>query len=109
MDDDDVHDTNITTSTSPAPATTTIPTGTTTCTTKPGEIAPHKPPRPVTDAQKNAMILKEAFPTVDDSVIKAVLRASSGQVEPAFNALLGEHHTLKTKRRKESFASDTSD
>lgn len=35
------------------------------------------------------MILKEAFPTVDSSVIKAVLRASGGQVEPAFNALLG--------------------
>lgn len=55
-----------------------------------GEPAPQRPPRPLTEAQKNVMILKEAFPTVDNSVIKAVLRASGGQIEPAFNALLGE-------------------
>jgi len=34
------------------------------------------------------MILQEAFPSVEPSVIRAVLRASSGRVEPAFNALL---------------------
>ncbi|CAI4218197.1 unnamed protein product [Parascedosporium putredinis] len=39
-------------------------------------------------AQKNELTLKEAFPTVEDGVIKAVLRASRGQVEPAFHALL---------------------
>jgi hypothetical protein len=50
---------------------------------------PPKPQRPPTEAQKNEMILKEAFPTVDNGVIKAVLRASGGKVEPAFNALLG--------------------
>ncbi|KAL6901356.1 hypothetical protein GGI43DRAFT_375754 [Trichoderma evansii] len=53
-----------------------------------GPAPPPKPPRPVSEAQKNQITLKEAFPTVDDNVIKAVLRASGGQVEPAFNALL---------------------
>ena len=33
--------------------------------------------------------LKEAFPSIDVAVIKAVLRASGGRLEPAFNALLG--------------------
>lgn len=32
--------------------------------------------------------LIEAFPDIDTKVVKAVLRASGGQVEPAFNALL---------------------
>lgn len=53
------------------------------------EAPPPKPPRPLTEAQKNELTLKEAFPSVDLSVIKAVLRASRGQVEPAFHALLG--------------------
>lgn len=35
--------------------------------------------------------LKEAFPTIDAAVVRAVLRASGGNVEPAFNALLGKH------------------
>jgi hypothetical protein len=35
------------------------------------------------------LTLREAFPTIDASVIKAVLTASRGDVEPAFNALLG--------------------
>lgn len=33
--------------------------------------------------------LIEAFPSIDSKVVKAVLSASGGQVEPAFNALLG--------------------
>lgn len=33
--------------------------------------------------------LKEAFPTIDPAVVRAVLTASGGRVEPAFNALLG--------------------
>ena len=33
--------------------------------------------------------MKEAFPSIDAAVVKAVLRASGGKVEPAFNALLG--------------------
>lgn len=53
-----------------------------------GPAPPPKPPRPMTEAQKNQITLKEAFPTVDDNVIRAILRASGGQVEPAFNALL---------------------
>ena len=57
------------------------------------ETAPQKPPRPMTEAQKNEQILKEAFPSVDPGVIKAVLSASRGQVEPAFNALLGKPHS----------------
>ncbi|PHH78214.1 hypothetical protein CDD82_3164 [Ophiocordyceps australis] len=52
------------------------------------EAPPAKPPRPVSEKPQNDAILKEAFPTVDLSVIKAVLRASGGRVEPAFNALL---------------------
>lgn len=32
--------------------------------------------------------LREAFPSIDAAVVKAVLRASGGKVEPAFNALL---------------------
>lgn len=54
------------------------------------ETPPAKPPRPMTEAQKNEIILKEAFPSVDAGVIKAILRASGGNVEPAFNALLGK-------------------
>ena len=54
------------------------------------EAPPPKPPRPLTEAQKNELILKEAFPSVEVGVIKAVLRASRGQVEPAFHALLGK-------------------
>lgn len=53
------------------------------------EAPPPPPPRPLTEAQKNELILKEAFPSVEIGVIKAVLRASRGQVEPAFHALLG--------------------
>lgn len=52
------------------------------------EAPPSKPPRPVSESQKNADVLKEAFPDIELSVIKAILVASGGQVEPAFNALL---------------------
>ncbi|KAB5582649.1 hypothetical protein GE09DRAFT_1211285 [Coniochaeta sp. 2T2.1] len=87
MDDDDVQDSGITlddrtgvkqetnTSASATPVTST-------------EAPPPKPPRPVSEQQQNEQILKEAFPTIDAAVIRAVLRASRGQVEPAFNALL---------------------
>lgn len=57
---------------------------------QPSEATPPKPPRPATATQNNEGMLKEAFPGVDNAVIKAVLRASGGRVEPAFNALLGE-------------------
>lgn len=52
------------------------------------EAPPPKPPRPTTEQQKNEAILKEAFPGIEASVIKAVLIASGGRIDPAFNALL---------------------
>ncbi|KAK6844618.1 CUE domain protein [Apiospora arundinis] len=103
-DDDDVQETGVlsdsgaptqpttTTSATSAAATTTAPataaagTGATPAET---ETAPTKPPRPVTEQQKNEAMLKEAFPTIEMSVIKAVLIASGGRIDPAFNALLG--------------------
>lgn len=53
------------------------------------EAPPPKPPRPISEQQQNENTLKEAFPTIDAAVIKAVLIASGGRIEPAFNALLG--------------------
>lgn len=103
MDDDDVQETgvlgadgNTTSASAPAKDTNTATTAPTTESTstpaagKDGDDAPPaKPPRPLTETQKNEMILKEAFPSVDINIIKAVLSASAGRVEPAFNALLG--------------------
>ncbi|KAI9928547.1 hypothetical protein AWENTII_000620 [Aspergillus wentii] len=53
------------------------------------EAAPPKPPRPLSPKQQAESTLKEAFPTVDASVVKAVLVASNWNVEQAFHALLG--------------------
>lgn len=53
------------------------------------ELPPAKPPRPLSPQQQAENTLIEAFPSIDTKVIKAVLMASGGQVEPAFNALLG--------------------
>ncbi|KAI0441256.1 hypothetical protein F4803DRAFT_523887 [Xylaria telfairii] len=83
MDDDDVPETGVlsnSTATTPATAATAAPAG---------ETPPTQPPRPPTTQQKNEQILKEAFPSIDAAVIKAVLAASGGQIDPAFNALLG--------------------
>ncbi|KAG7134495.1 CUE domain-containing protein 5 like [Verticillium longisporum] len=84
MDDDDVQDSGIVgddaSKTTPAAASTTAATS--------DETPPTKPPRPLTEAQKNEAILKEAFPGIDATVIRAVLTASRGQIDPAFNALL---------------------
>ncbi|KAF2738872.1 hypothetical protein EJ04DRAFT_509063 [Polyplosphaeria fusca] len=52
------------------------------------EIPPPKPPRPMSPQQQAENTLIEAFPSIDSKVVKAVLVASGGQVEPAFNALL---------------------
>lgn len=49
---------------------------------------PPKPPRPLSPFSQAQAHLKEAFPDTDDNVIKAVLVASGGEVEPAFTALL---------------------
>jgi hypothetical protein len=54
------------------------------------EVAPPKPPRPLSPRQEAEKTLQEAFPTIDAAVVKAVLTASGGNVEPAFNALLGK-------------------
>nr|POE54914.1 cue domain-containing protein 5 [Quercus suber] len=53
------------------------------------EIPPQKPPRPANPQQEAENTLIEAFPSIDTKVIRAVLMASNGRVEPAFNALLG--------------------
>jgi hypothetical protein len=53
------------------------------------EVPPTKPPRPMSAREQAELTLREAFPNVEASVVKAVLAASGGQVEPAFNALLG--------------------
>ncbi|KAF4953887.1 hypothetical protein FGADI_5679 [Fusarium gaditjirri] len=90
LDDDDVQESGVLDSnTTPAAATNTTTTQAQAQAPSPtNETAPPKPPRPVSEAQKNETILKEAFPSVELSVIKAVLRASGGRVEPAFHALL---------------------
>jgi CDK inhibitor PHO81 len=59
--------------------------------TAPLAAAPPMPPRPHSPQQQAKTTLKEAFPAVDDSVIEAVLIASGGNIEPAFNALLGNY------------------
>lgn len=51
--------------------------------------APPKPPRPLSPRQQSENTLTEAFPTIDGSVVKAVLVASSWNLERAFHALLG--------------------
>lgn len=96
MDDDDVPETGVlnnsaTTTTSTPP----ITTNTTAYVPAPApaythEMPPTQPPRPILAQQNNEHILKEAFPGIDATIIKAVLIASSGQIDPAFNALLGE-------------------
>lgn len=53
------------------------------------EIPPTKPPRPQSPQQQSEHTLIEAFPSIDAKVVRAVLMASGGKVEPAFNALLG--------------------
>lgn len=51
--------------------------------------APPKPPRPLSPREQSENTLREAFPSIDASVVKAVLNASNWNVERAFNALLG--------------------
>jgi hypothetical protein len=78
MDDDDVPETGLA---GGAPSTT----------NPSGETAPPaKPPRPLSPQQQAENTLKEAFPSIDAAIVKAVLIASGGRVEPAFNALLGK-------------------
>jgi hypothetical protein len=82
MDDDDVQETAVLGGN--APNLTSAPG------TRAGEDGPPpKPPRPLSPHQQAENTLKEAFPSIDAAVVKAVLIASGGKVEPAFNALLG--------------------
>ncbi|KAL5341697.1 hypothetical protein BJX70DRAFT_357688 [Aspergillus crustosus] len=53
------------------------------------ETGPPKPPRPLSPKQEAENTLKEAFPSVELYVVRAVLVASAYDVERAFNALLG--------------------
>ncbi|TQN75153.1 CUE domain-containing protein 5 [Colletotrichum shisoi] len=96
-DDDDVQETGVLSGEAPNQNSTTTSTNTNTNTaassnmassTTAAEAALPKPPRPSTETQKTEDILKEAFPSIDISVIKAILRASGGKIDPAFNALL---------------------
>lgn len=82
MDDDDIQESGIISNDAPASTTATQH-------ESGEEVPPPKPPRPLNPMQQAEATLKEAFPTIDASVIKAVLVASGGNVEPAFNALLG--------------------
>ncbi|KIV90716.1 hypothetical protein PV10_05342 [Exophiala mesophila] len=52
-------------------------------------LPPAKPQRPLSPREQAEQTLREAFPSIDPGVVKAVLSASGGNVEPAFNALLG--------------------
>ncbi|EMG47778.1 CUE5 Ubiquitin-binding protein CUE5 [Candida maltosa Xu316] len=49
---------------------------------------PPQPPRPKDPTQQVIDDLKEAFPTIEEKIITAVLIASQGNPDPAFNALL---------------------
>jgi hypothetical protein len=52
------------------------------------ERPPQKPPRPLSPKAHAEATLIEAFPSIDAKVVRAVLVASDGNIEPAFNALL---------------------
>lgn len=53
-----------------------------------GEDAPPPPARPLSPLGRMKKELKEAFPNADDKVVHALLIASEGRLDPAFNALL---------------------
>lgn len=82
MDDDDLQDSGALGSDAPASKATLQA-------TPQDDTAPTKPPRPLSPQQQAENTLREAFPSIDAAVVKAVLSASGGRVEPAFNALLG--------------------
>ncbi|KFY21877.1 hypothetical protein V493_07034 [Pseudogymnoascus sp. VKM F-4281 (FW-2241)] len=86
MDDDDVQETPVASGEQPTTASAGQPAAAAGTET---EQAPAKPPRPLSAQQQAENTLKEAFPGVEATVIKAVLIASGGKIEPAFNALLG--------------------
>lgn len=79
MDDDDVQESGTISTDAPGSKHATVE-----------DDAPAKPPRPLNPQEQAENTLKEAFPSIDAAVVRAVLRASGGRVEPAFNALLGK-------------------
>ncbi|CUM46523.1 uncharacterized protein AC631_03794 [Debaryomyces fabryi] len=52
------------------------------------EDAPAPPPRPISPLTQIKQDLKDAFPNIEEKIITAVLIASQGNPDPAFNALL---------------------
>lgn len=63
------------------------------------ENPPPQPPRPMSPQQQAQATLHDAFPSIDPAVVRAVLVASGGQIEPAFTALLsGFSRSLSTVR-----------
>ena len=80
MDDDDVQESGVLSGEGGPPKHATVE-----------DEPPPKPPRPLSPQQQAENTLKEAFPSIDAAVVKAVLMASGGRVEPAFNALLGSY------------------
>lgn len=52
------------------------------------ETPPPMPPRPQSPFTRAQSQLQEAFPSIEPNVIRAVLVASGGKLDPAFNALL---------------------
>jgi len=51
-------------------------------------VPPPKPARPLSPREESKKNLKDAFPTIEDSIIESILIASSFKLEPAFNALI---------------------
>ncbi|KAK4122647.1 hypothetical protein N657DRAFT_620604 [Parathielavia appendiculata] len=89
MDDDDVQDQGtLGAEETAAKSNPTTPAGANAPAAGPDDAPPPKPPRPLTEEQRNLQTLKEAFPSIEDRVIKAVLRASGGCIEAAFTGLL---------------------
>ncbi|KAG7192018.1 ubiquitin-binding protein cue5 [Scheffersomyces spartinae] len=81
-------DDSVTTETAQAASTTEEPKSTSTAPAEDEENAPPRPPRPESPILKLQREMKEAFPDVDEKTIYAILIASRGQQEYAFNALL---------------------
>lgn len=52
---------------------------------------PPMPPRPLSPRHQAEATLKEAFPSIETDVVKAVLVASNWDLERAFHALLGSY------------------
>ncbi|KAK3943503.1 CUE domain-containing protein 5 [Diplogelasinospora grovesii] len=88
LDDDDVQETSLTEDTAHKSNAAATPTTPSAPRASSEEVPPPKPPRPMSEAESNVQTLKEAFPSIDLPVIKAVLTASGGRIEPAFHALL---------------------